>query len=82
MRLPGTRNRKRCPPRWCRVVTCDLARAGYDMGELCGGLDDPRERRPEPVTVRDGPDDPTRDVAPPAYSWRWRGSRCPSGETS
>jgi hypothetical protein len=67
MRLPGSRNRKRRPPGWCRVVMCDLARTRYDVGELCEGLEDPRERRPEPVRFRGGFEDPTRDVAPPAY---------------
>lgn len=68
MRLAGSVNYKRRPPRWCRVVMCDLARAPYDPTELADGLEDPREVPPPSHSRRDyDAEDPLEEIAPPVY---------------
>jgi RepB DNA-primase from phage plasmid len=74
MRLPGSRNRKAYPPRWCGVVMCDLGRAGYDVEELTAGLKDPKApRRVRSAQWRPERDDPTKAIPPPAYFARLAG---------
>lgn len=78
MRLPGTRNRKRHPPSWCRVVMCDLARPGYDVGELCEGLADPHEGAARAGTVGYGEaDDPFKRIPAVEYFQRLAGLEVP-----
>jgi len=60
MRLPGTLNHKPeskgCPPAWCRVVMCDLAKAPYQPRRLAHGLRDPKAPRPARRARRPLPD--------------------------
>lgn len=92
MRVPSL-NRKRYPPRWCRIVMCDLARPGYDVEQLCAGLKDPRE----PVRVARSPyrggvrsaeleaiDAALNAIPPPVYFARIAGIAVPErgGEVS
>jgi hypothetical protein len=78
MRLPGTLNRKPRPPAACWVVTCDLARAGYELAELCAGLEDPR--RPVDPRAEGRPfelDDPYREIPAELYFERLAGVAVP-----
>lgn len=77
MRLPGTRNTKRAPPAWCRVVCCDLGRAAYEVEELTREHRDPRA----PRAFRSHPewDRPGAELPPPAYFERLAGLAVDSG---
>lgn len=73
MRLPGTENRK--AGKEAVVATANLAMAGYELGELCAGLDDPKGRhraasRHLEASAPSAPEHSEIDlIAPPAY-WR------------
>jgi hypothetical protein len=73
MRLPGTRNHK--AGREAAVATANLAMAGYELAELCAGLEDPKrgERAKASrrgATAPSAPEHSELDlIAPPLY-WR------------
>jgi hypothetical protein len=79
MRLAGTRNYKRDPARWARIIEANMALEPYAARRLVGHLPDPPERRRRPMAPRPGTDDdPYKRIAPPDYFQRLARVEVPS----